>query len=198
MEKIKMTKKEIARIAGSRPILSAGYDVGCYLEEKGFQPIGYGCGNFGWNFDVYEIGDAIVCAGYRPGNWDGEIVKSITNNDYSKKSIAQVLASLASSIEVKKGYKSWGWLAKAVFEARFLGKETLGRVEFRPYHAYKGNYARLSYSKIPEGLTEACEKLGIVAIKGNDAPRGGQRGDYIRFAFKDEKIVLDEKKGERI
>lgn len=27
--------------------------------------IGYACGTYGWNYDVYEFDDAIICTGYR-------------------------------------------------------------------------------------------------------------------------------------
>lgn len=192
-----ITRKSLLALAAGRPIISAPESVGDYLFSKNFGPIGAGNCKKGC-FTVYKVGKTIVICGNYPYKTDAEITVGISENDIKKRSLEQVLAKLGCSIRVSGGYKSWGWLAKAVFDARFFGKETLKGVEFRPYHAYKGNYAKLSYSKIPEGLTEACEKLGLVAIKGNDAPRGGQRGDYIRFAFKDEKIVLDEKKGERI
>ena len=102
MEKIKMTKKDVRRIAGNRPVLSADYLVSCYLKEKGFKPIGYGCGVYGWNFDIYEIGNALIVCGYRPGKWDGEIKKTITASDWENKASDQVIRDLLASAEAKK------------------------------------------------------------------------------------------------
>lgn len=97
MKKIKMTKKDVRRIAGNRPVLSADYLVSCYLGEKGFSPIGYNCGSFGWNYDVYEIGGAVIVAGYRPGKWDGKITKAITASDWEIKDSDKVIRDLLAS-----------------------------------------------------------------------------------------------------
>ena len=102
MKKNKMTKKDVRRIAGNRPVLSADYTVSCYLEEKGFEPIGYNCGVYGWNYDVYDFGSVIICCGYRPGTFDGNIAKAITINDRKNKNTEQVLAELLESVEAKK------------------------------------------------------------------------------------------------
>ena len=102
MEKAKMTKKDVRRIAGNRTVLSADYLVSCYLKEKGFSPIGYNSGAYGWNYDVYEIGGALICAGYRPGKWDGEIKKTITASDWENKATDQVIRDLLASVEAKK------------------------------------------------------------------------------------------------
>lgn len=183
MEKIKMTKRDIWRIAGGRPVLSADYSISCLLQEKGFQAIGYNDGDFGWNFDVFEIGKAVVCAGHRPMKGSAKITAKITRGDHER-SAAEAVEKMAESIKVTEGYKKWGWLAAEVFGAMLQGKESFSSI-FRPYHAYKGNFARLSYSSIPEGLDEACDRLGIAYEKGNDAPRGGKAGDFLRF-FKKE------------
>lgn len=102
MEKTKMTKKDVRRIAGNRPVLSADYLASCYLKEKGFRPIGYGCGVYGWNYDVYEIGGVVIVAGYRPGKWDGEIKKTITASDWESKDADKVIRDLLASVEAKK------------------------------------------------------------------------------------------------
>ena len=102
MEKSKMTKKDVRRIAGGRPIVSADYLVSCYLKEKGFQPIGYNSGVYGWNYDVYEAGEVVIVAGYRPGKWDGEIKKTITASDWESKATDKVIRDLLASVEAKK------------------------------------------------------------------------------------------------
>ena len=103
MEKTaKMTKKDVRMIAGNRPVLSADYLVYCYLKEKGFRSIGYGCGGFGWNYDVFEIENVVIVAGYRPFKCDGEIKKTITASDWESKATDQVIRDLLASVEVKK------------------------------------------------------------------------------------------------
>lgn len=97
MEKAKMTKKDVRKIARNRPVLSADYLVSCYLKEKGFKPIGYGCGVFGWNYDVYEIEGVVIVAGYRPGKWDRETNKTITASDWESKDTDQVIGDLLAS-----------------------------------------------------------------------------------------------------
>lgn len=102
MEKAKMTKKDVRGIARNRPVLSADYLVSCYLVDKGFRPIGYGCGAFGWNYDVHEIGDVVIVAGYRPGKWDGEITKTIADRDWESKDTDQVIRELLASVKAKR------------------------------------------------------------------------------------------------
>ena len=102
MEKIKMTKKDVRRIARNRPVLSADYLVSRYLKEKGFSPIGYNSGAYGWNYDVYEIEGVVIVAGYRPGKWDGEIKKTITASDWESKAADKVIRDLLASVEAKK------------------------------------------------------------------------------------------------
>lgn len=177
MKKNKMSKSDVRSIAGNRPIVSANYIVSCYLKEKGFMPIGYNCGSCGCNFDVYEIGNAIVCAGYQPGKWDGEITKN--PNDRSNKTVERVIGDLAESIKVKGGYKTWGWLAEDLIKSEIMAKPFIA--VFRPYKQYKGKWAKRSYYRIPKGLNEACERLGIAYELKNDAPRGGKAGDYLEF-----------------
>ena len=102
MEKAKMTKKDVRRIARNRPVLSADYLVSCYLKEKGFKPIGYNCGSYGWNYDVYDFGSVLICCGYRPGKWDGQITKTITASDWESKDADQVIRDLLASVKETK------------------------------------------------------------------------------------------------
>lgn len=102
MKKAKMTKNDVRMIAGGRPVLSADYTVACYLEEKGFEPIGYNSGVYGWNYDVYEIENALICAGYRPCGRDGTIKKTVTFSDRKNKTVDQVIRDLLASVEAKQ------------------------------------------------------------------------------------------------
>lgn len=64
--KIKMTRKDIEQ--GYDKVYCLGYCEAQYLL-RGAREIGYNCGLYGWNYDVYEIehnGEMVaVCTGYR-------------------------------------------------------------------------------------------------------------------------------------
>ncbi len=64
--KLKVTNKDIK--SGGVTVLRAGYCSGIEEVLK-FKcvPFGYGCGVYGWNYDVYHVNNYItLCAGYRP------------------------------------------------------------------------------------------------------------------------------------
>lgn len=60
--KFKTTAKAIRQ--GAYKSVSAGY---CDLQYLLWytSPIAYTSGVYGWNFDVYEIDDLVICTGYR-------------------------------------------------------------------------------------------------------------------------------------
>jgi len=65
--KFKTTEKAVKQ--GYSRILSVGYcDMQRLLSSR--SPIAYASGIYGWNFDVYDVGDivqgACICTGYRP------------------------------------------------------------------------------------------------------------------------------------
>ena len=71
MAKFRVTRKDLQRNYGR--IIAVGYCGACNLLRYS-NPVGYGCGVYGWNFDVYEVGGVAICTGYRPAgrgaNWE--------------------------------------------------------------------------------------------------------------------------------
>lgn len=60
-----MTRKEI--LATNTYVLKVGY---CQLEtlltQSNREPYAYTCGVYGWNSDIYSIGNVAISTGYRP------------------------------------------------------------------------------------------------------------------------------------
>jgi hypothetical protein len=61
--KYKTTAKAVKN--GYKAIIKIGYCDAQYLL-KARSPVAYGCGTYGWNFDVYEVNGVAVVTGYRP------------------------------------------------------------------------------------------------------------------------------------
>ena len=62
---MKLTKKEVERLAANGKIYSVGYCKAQHLLR--YQNIhGYNSGVYGWNYDVYVVGDNVIITGYRP------------------------------------------------------------------------------------------------------------------------------------
>ena len=61
--KAKVTKKQV--MSYNSNVLEIGY---CGLQSllSRFSPQYYTCGVYGWNADIYEIGNMCICTGYRP------------------------------------------------------------------------------------------------------------------------------------
>lgn len=72
--KFKTTRKAI--VSGSGRLVYAPY---AELQDllRGHDAIAYTAGVYGWNFDVYEIGNLTICTGYRgmPGRRANNIEK---------------------------------------------------------------------------------------------------------------------------
>ena len=62
--KIKTTAKAIRENYGKNYRLEIGYCDMQYLLRYD-NPIGYTCGIYGWNFDLYDINGIAICTGYR-------------------------------------------------------------------------------------------------------------------------------------
>ena len=60
--KFKTTRKAI--VNGSGRLVYAPYAELQYLLRY-HDPVAYTAGVYGWNFDVYEIGNLTICTGYR-------------------------------------------------------------------------------------------------------------------------------------
>ena len=69
--KIKTTRKAIVDSTPAKKLVAVGY-CGAQTLLKYQSPIAYTSGAYGWNFDVYQIGDVVICTGYRgmPGRHD--------------------------------------------------------------------------------------------------------------------------------
>lgn len=79
--KFKTTAKAIRENGGR--IIAIGYCSAEWLL-KGYDPIAYTCGVYGWNFDVYNVEGVTICTGYR--GMPGKRV------DYDKLTAAEVAA----------------------------------------------------------------------------------------------------------
>lgn len=61
---LKLTKKEVMN--NFRNVISVGYCDLCFLERR-LNKIGYTCGVYGWNANVYRLNeDTCLVTGYRP------------------------------------------------------------------------------------------------------------------------------------
>ncbi|QTI81465.1 hypothetical protein IAI58_19170 (plasmid) [Roseomonas marmotae] len=57
--------------------------------------------------------------------------------------------------------------------------------EIRPTHVIgRGRYIQNSTSTYGALAPEICAYFGIPTVTGNDAPRGGKTGDFVRLARK--------------
>ena len=62
--KTKTTRKAIVDSTPAKKLVAVGY-CGAQTLLKYQSPIAYTSGVYGWNFDVYKIGDVVICTGYR-------------------------------------------------------------------------------------------------------------------------------------
>ena len=62
---MQMTRKYVKALADGLPIIEVGY---CDLQNllSCETKLGYTCGVYGWNANVYDAGRAFICTGYRP------------------------------------------------------------------------------------------------------------------------------------
>ena len=95
----KITNKEAKNILNNKPVIWVDdSSINAYTNGTNY----YNSGVYGWNYDVYEIGNVIICAGYRPVGFDGYIKKTVTLSDRENKATDQVIRDLLASSEVKK------------------------------------------------------------------------------------------------
>ena len=120
--KFKTTAKAIKESTPAKYLKKAGYCSIQYLLV-GHDNIAYTCGVYGWNFDVYQIGQYTICTGYR--NMPGEqiadyetinkyeaLAEKIYNNykaDYNLriKAINGLLEDLLSGVPFEKTNIVW-------------------------------------------------------------------------------------------
>lgn len=91
MAKFQVTRKDLARNYGK--VLAVGYCSATNLLRYS-HAVGYGCGVYGWNFDLYEVGGVAISTGYRP---TGKAVKYDLLREYEAK---------AERIATRKGWKT--------------------------------------------------------------------------------------------
>ena len=60
-----LTKNDVLRLG--RNVYSVGYCKAQYLLNYS-RKVGYNAGVYGWNYDVYIVGDDVIITGYRPFN----------------------------------------------------------------------------------------------------------------------------------
>lgn len=79
---IKMTRNDVKALAGNRPIYQVSY---CSLQTllSGNNAVGYNRGHYGWNFEVYDLGDLVITAGYR--NMVGKVLPLEMTQKWEKK-----------------------------------------------------------------------------------------------------------------
>lgn len=173
-----MTKKELIAAAGGMPILN----ITDFLLSQ-FKEVGKAekIGEDGQNWEAYKVGRVVCVNGPRC-----PLTEAISERVYIPGKYAddgrtpeEIIQKTGLAIKVKRGFKTWGWLAEKVIESELTGKPF--KATFRPYYQYGGKWARRSYYKIPEGLDDACKRLGLTYELKNDAPRGGKAGDYLEF-----------------
>lgn len=62
----RMTRTDVRNMAAwtGKPVLDIGY---CEMQNMlwGVERVGYACGVYGWNYDVFSVPGAIICTGYR-------------------------------------------------------------------------------------------------------------------------------------
>ena len=59
------TKSDVLRLG--RNVYSVGYCQAQYLLNYS-RKVGYNAGVYGWNYDIYIVGDDVIITGYRPFN----------------------------------------------------------------------------------------------------------------------------------
>ena len=64
MYKLKTTRKAIVAATPKKCLFAAGY---CELQNLFYSvsPVAYTCGRDGWNYDVSNVNNLVICTGYR-------------------------------------------------------------------------------------------------------------------------------------
>lgn len=173
-----MTKKELIAAAGGMPILN----ITDFLLDQ-LKAVGRAekIGEDGQNWEAYRVGSLVCVNGPKCPITEAICERVYIPGKYADDSRTpeEILEHTGLGIKVKRGFKTWGWLAEKAIESELTGKPL--KAIFRPYNQYGGKWASRSYYKIPEGLNEACARLGLTYELKNDATRGGKAGDYLEF-----------------
>lgn len=87
-----------------KPVIRVPY---CAAQSllAGMQPIGFNAGVYGWNYDVYAVGNALICTGYR--NMPGK--KALHLREYE-------IAARALPVE-SRNHLLMAWIKRETMEA---------------------------------------------------------------------------------
>lgn len=98
--KMKMTRNQIADLPVDK-IVTAEY---CDLEYllSGIDPVGYNAGIYGWNYDVYIIGNVGILTGYRGLRKYPKAVKTDEYEQEASKIASSRMSSLIIASELNK------------------------------------------------------------------------------------------------
>jgi hypothetical protein len=82
--KTKVTKREV--LNGYSKVAEIGY---CDLQTalRSIDAKYYTCGIYGWNSDIYEIGNFAICTGYRPFGTFAPDYKTVRNLEEKAKKV---------------------------------------------------------------------------------------------------------------
>lgn len=92
--KMKMSRNQIADLPVAK-IVTAGY---CDLQYllSGVDPIGYNAGIYGWNYDVYIIGNVCILTGYR---WLNKYPRAEKIEEYEQKA-SKIASSRMPALDI--------------------------------------------------------------------------------------------------
>lgn len=114
MAKMKMTAKQIREADGYK--VELGYCEASHLLSC-YNPVGYTCGVYGWNFDVYHIivnGESVwICTGYR-GMVGERLKESVAPYEEEARKILSDWSTGYSDKRDKLAYLIDQWLTKGL------------------------------------------------------------------------------------
>ena len=97
------------------------------------------------------------------------IMKTLTKNSAEKK-----LSKLVANKEISKSSTVYGWVNELIN----------GRKEFRPVYSQGSSWKYSSLFDRRDEFTKILKAIGVEFISGNDAPKGGKTGAYIKITTK--------------
>ena len=92
----------------------------------------------------------------------------------SKNAATQKLAKLVEEKKIRKGSMVYGWINEVIE----------GKKEFRPVYSSGATWRFSALHDKSITFSIILGYMGIEYIKGNDAPRGGRTGLFIRIVTK--------------
>lgn len=206
----KLTRKKVREIANGRPVIRSGYEKITPLlrrmEAQGEAvKAGYLVGVHGWNADVWDVGPIVVVEGHKPFG-------DIELNDYFKRVLENFGGrySLSESLGAKTELKDWRKALPeslreipatqrgnhirdyatlilrdiTILKIKF-GKDFVYERTFRPIHQVgtgKKGYRPYYSDDYTQDIREAADAFGLKIEEGNDAPRGGQLGKWVKIS----------------